>query len=323
MWKNKKLPIILSIGLHVIIFSLLFLKLPHPKPAVNNNVNIVQAVVVSENQMQQNTPPAPPPKSLVPTLPENTIQHIEQVTLKQRDVPKTEVVKTLPKVDPVPPKDNPPVEEAKPVENTPVEEELPKINDQKLALAKQKLIEEKKKEKQKKEKEIKQQEQALAKQRREEEATRLQKEIASESTVAKAEKAQEEAKPAEETTEDEATNNDTTSEKKESTPTSASASQPGEIDKYKQMIVQNISRKWIMPETEDKNLACQLLVHLGPGGIVLSVDVLKESGDENLDRSARNAIMKASPLPVPENLDLFDNFRALRLTFRPQGIISG
>lgn len=310
MWQEKKIPIILSVVLHIVIFSLLFVKFPHSKTIASKNVNIVQAVAINESQLQ----PAPqPPKSTVPTLPEDTIRHIEQTTLKQNDVPKTEVAKTLPKEEP-PPK---PVEEVK---SEPVEMEQPKIDE---ALQKQKLLEiAKKKEEQKRKKEIKRHEQELAKQRRAEEALNLQKALAAETKAAKTEE-ESTADTTDKDQEEESESTTETSEKNEPSKAQVSANQEGEVDKYKQMIVQTISRKWIMPETEDKNIACQLLVHLGPGGVVLSVDLLKESGDENLDRSARNAIMKASPLPVPDNLDLFDNFRALRLTFRPQGIVSG
>ncbi len=96
----------------------------------------------------------------------------------------------------------------------------------------------------------------------------------------------------------------------------------GEIDKYKQLIVTAIGRRWLMPEVGEAALACQVLVNVGPGGIVLSVDIIKGSGNSQLDHSATSAIMKSSPLPVPDDRNLFDNFRALRLTFRPKGIVT-
>lgn len=96
-----------------------------------------------------------------------------------------------------------------------------------------------------------------------------------------------------------------------------------EIDKYKVLIVQAISQEWIIPEGVDKDENCKLLINLGPGGVVLSVQVIQMSQNQILDRSAQTAIWKASPLPVPQNKELFDNFRVIQLTVHPQEILSG
>jgi colicin import membrane protein len=93
-----------------------------------------------------------------------------------------------------------------------------------------------------------------------------------------------------------------------------------EIDKYKALILQTISSYWIVPENLDKGLFCQLLVHVGPGGVVLKVDLIRSSGNYLLDSSAKSAVLKASPLPVPTDPSLFDNFRLIKLTVRPEGI---
>lgn len=95
-----------------------------------------------------------------------------------------------------------------------------------------------------------------------------------------------------------------------------------EVDKYKAVIISTISRSWLVPPQANKNLSCQLLVKIGPGGVVLDVKTLKSSGDILLDRSARTAVLKASPLPVPSKPELFDKFRELKLTVRPEKIIS-
>ncbi len=322
--KDKKLAIFLSVGLHVIVFSLLFIKLPHSHPRLAKNVNVIQAVAVSEPAHQAKAEKEP---SHVPMLTENTIRHIEQTALKQTESTPVPISKPLPaQTTPPPIEDLPPVK--KPVETKeppPVQE--PKIDEQAQLLAKQKVAEEKKRVEQQRKEELKRQEAELTKKRKAEEAKQLQKELAAE-TKQEETKASEESKASEETEANDDNANDETDAKEakgdSNAPTkTAAADSSGELDKYKQMIIQSISRKWIVPEAVADNVACQLLVHLGPGGVVISVDVLKESGDANLDRSARNAIMKASPLPVPESADLFDNFRALRLTFRPEGIVSG
>lgn len=93
-----------------------------------------------------------------------------------------------------------------------------------------------------------------------------------------------------------------------------------EIDRYRALIQEAIRMVWHVPDNVDPNLVSQLLVRLAPGGDVLEVRISKSSGNDVLDRSARTAVLKASPLPVPDNAVLFDNFRELRLTVRPQGI---
>lgn len=313
--KEKKLAIILSVGLHIIVFGLLFIKLPHSQPKLAKNVNIIQAVAISESSTKAKEP------SHVPALAENTIRRIEQTTLKQPDVPKIPIAK------PIIPEETTPTKTMEPVkkiiqEPQPVELQQPKIDEQAKLLAKQKQAEEKKKADEKHQQEIKQHEAELAKQRRDEETDRLQKEVAAEAkTSPKEADVQEETASTEES--DDSVKTEANEGDKESTKNVTASNTQGELDKYKQMIIKSISRKWILPEDVAEDLSCQLLVHLGPGGVVINVDVLKESGDTNLDRSARNAIMKASPLPVPETSDLFDNFRSLRLTFRPEGIVSG
>jgi colicin import membrane protein len=116
-----------------------------------------------------------------------------------------------------------------------------------------------------------------------------------------------------------------TEEKSESaTAESAAAAQnQGEIDKYKTLIIQAISQKWIVPENLSKGLEAKLLVTLAPGGMVVNVKIVKSSGDEVLDRSAETAVYKASPLPVPNDSTLFNQFRTINLIVHPEGIIAG
>lgn len=92
----------------------------------------------------------------------------------------------------------------------------------------------------------------------------------------------------------------------------------GIIDKYRALILQAISQHWLVPPGVSKKLSAVFLVQLAPGGVVLSVQLVKSSGNAVLDRSAQNAINQASPLPVPKNPAVFDKMRSLRLTVRPE-----
>jgi|SRR3990167_1665097 len=97
----------------------------------------------------------------------------------------------------------------------------------------------------------------------------------------------------------------------------------GVIDKYKALILQSISQHWLVPPHADKSMFSELLIHLAPSGMVLDVQLVKSSGDSALDRSARAAIFKASPLPVPDNADEFAPFRQFVLKVRPKDILAG
>ncbi len=95
----------------------------------------------------------------------------------------------------------------------------------------------------------------------------------------------------------------------------------GEINKYKALILQAISEHWIIPTQANKSLYCELMIRLAPGGMVLDVQVTKTSGDPSLDKSARAAVLKASPLPVPPNLNDFEAFRQFILKVKPENIL--
>lgn len=92
----------------------------------------------------------------------------------------------------------------------------------------------------------------------------------------------------------------------------------GEVNKYKSLIISAISRQWILPENADSSLSSQFRIELAPNGSVLNVELIKTSGDPILDRSAKSAIYKASPLPVPIDEDAFKVFKKISLTVRPQ-----
>ena len=96
----------------------------------------------------------------------------------------------------------------------------------------------------------------------------------------------------------------------------------GEVNKYKALILQAISEHWLIPAGADKKLYCELLIRVAPGGMVLDVQVTKGSGDPALDSSARAAVLKASPLPVPENREAFAAFRQFVLKVKPENILA-
>jgi colicin import membrane protein len=92
----------------------------------------------------------------------------------------------------------------------------------------------------------------------------------------------------------------------------------GVVDRYKALITHAISQQWILPDHADSRLSSQFRIKLAPNGAVLEVSLIRSSGDSILDRSAQSAIYKASPLPVPSDPELFNLFRDISLTVRPQ-----
>lgn len=95
-----------------------------------------------------------------------------------------------------------------------------------------------------------------------------------------------------------------------------------EIERYTQLITQAVGRHWILPENFDEKTYCIFIIKLAPNGSVLDVKLVRSSGDELLDRSARSAVYKASPLPVPKDPEVFATFREIRLKVRPEGYLS-
>jgi colicin import membrane protein len=95
----------------------------------------------------------------------------------------------------------------------------------------------------------------------------------------------------------------------------------GEVNKYKALILQAISEHWIVPSQANKKLYCELMIRVAPGGMVLDVQVTKTSGDPSLDSSARAAVLKSSPLPVPKDSGAFEPFRQFVLKVKPENIV--
>jgi colicin import membrane protein len=96
----------------------------------------------------------------------------------------------------------------------------------------------------------------------------------------------------------------------------------GEVNKYKALILQAISEHWIIPTQSDKRLFCELMIRVAPGGLVLDVQITKSSGDPALDSSARAAVLKSSPLPVPSEPAAFNAFRQFALKVKPENILA-
>jgi len=84
---------------------------------------------------------------------------------------------------------------------------------------------------------------------------------------------------------------------------------------YQTMIKQKVTRNWARPGTAQDDLSCAVAVTQVPGGEVLSAKVIDSqcNGDAFVKRSVEAAVMRASPLPQPDNPLLF--LRNFTITF--------
>ncbi|MGH8618064.1 MAG: cell envelope integrity protein TolA [Burkholderiales bacterium] len=88
--------------------------------------------------------------------------------------------------------------------------------------------------------------------------------------------------------------------------------------KYIAAIREKIKRFVILPPNIQGNPEGEFDVILLPGGEVLDVRLRKSSGNKAYDEAVERAIRKAQPLPIPPDPTQFQQFRELRLAFRPQ-----
>lgn len=95
----------------------------------------------------------------------------------------------------------------------------------------------------------------------------------------------------------------------------------GIVNKYQALIIQAVSEHWIIPPQSNKKRYALLMIRLAPSGNVLDVQVTKSSGDLALDNSARAAVLKASPLPVPRDPQAFEPFRQFTMKAKPENIL--
>jgi len=94
------------------------------------------------------------------------------------------------------------------------------------------------------------------------------------------------------------------------------ASESGALAEYRDLIMQKVARNWIRPPGAAAGLECVLTVAQIPGGQVVGVNIESCNADATVRRSIEAAVLKASPLPLPDDPALFD--RNLRFTFKPE-----
>ncbi|MDH5571111.1 MAG: cell envelope integrity protein TolA, partial [Gammaproteobacteria bacterium] len=94
-----------------------------------------------------------------------------------------------------------------------------------------------------------------------------------------------------------------------------------EIKRFQGLIKREVTRRWIVPNLNVKNLSCDVKVRIIPSGDVIDVKIIKSSGNQAFDRSVEAAVYKAAPLPVPTvESGLFEEFREVIFSFDPKNV---
>ena len=88
-----------------------------------------------------------------------------------------------------------------------------------------------------------------------------------------------------------------------------------EVEKYQVLIQQTIQRNWNVDDSM-RGKSCELTIRVAPSGFVKSVDTGR--GDANVCRSAQNAVLKATTLPVSEDPEIYEQMSTIKLTVKPQ-----
>ncbi|RTZ60609.1 MAG: cell envelope integrity protein TolA [Gammaproteobacteria bacterium] len=90
-----------------------------------------------------------------------------------------------------------------------------------------------------------------------------------------------------------------------------------EFNRYAARIQAKVESNWRY--SGQQCLTAKVLVQLAPGGVVRNVRVIRGSGDPVFDRSVEAAFLRASPLPLPPDPQLFEFYREIEFLFNPCG----
>lgn len=84
-------------------------------------------------------------------------------------------------------------------------------------------------------------------------------------------------------------------------------------------IANKIRRLIVVPSNVADDARVEFAVTMSPDGLIQNLRLISSSGNAAYDNAVKRAILKAQPLPVPQEAALFNKFREMRLTFMPKG----
>ena len=92
---------------------------------------------------------------------------------------------------------------------------------------------------------------------------------------------------------------------------------------YSAYVMERIEANWNRPPSARRGMQAELIIKLVPTGQVVSVALVKSSGNKAFDRSAEQAVYKVDKFDKLQKLDIqiFEkSFRRLHLVFRPDDL---
>ncbi|MCI0508960.1 cell division and transport-associated protein TolA [Chromohalobacter marismortui] len=310
-------PVLLAIGVHIAALMLTVIKWPESTPDPTSS-SVVQATLVraetATNQPQQ-TKDATPPATSQPKDQEDASQPAASPPPEPSDQPTAESDVQIP--DEV-------VEEAK-AQAQRLQEEARRAAQQraeaerqrqKEAAQRQAQAEAERKRQAQAEAERKRQAQAEAERKRQAQAEAEQKRQAqAEAEQKRLAALAERAAQANASSLDELI-----SEEQQSIANAEQASEAA--NGFKNLVRRYVEQSWNLPSNISSDLRAIVQIQLLPTGELVSATILQSSGNSTFDRSAINAIEKASPFREMSKLDasVRDQFREFNLDFNPEDI---
>ena len=95
--------------------------------------------------------------------------------------------------------------------------------------------------------------------------------------------------------------------------------QKAELASIKAAIAEKVNNKFIRPAEAVGRLKSTIRVKLRENGEIVSVETINGSGSDLFDKNAEHAVLASSPLPVPQDKELFNKeFRSFTFVFEPK-----
>jgi len=85
--------------------------------------------------------------------------------------------------------------------------------------------------------------------------------------------------------------------------------------RYAALLSARFERNWVRPAQAHKGLSCEVKVSQVPGGVVTAVKIAHCNGDGAVEQSIIQAVYRSSPLPPPEDMNVFE--REFTVVFAP------
>ena len=291
-------------GLHLLLFVFLVIGVrctPQMKPPP-----VIEALVITGQNQEGKLKTEPPPPPVEEPEPEP--EPVPEPTPEPEPVPEPEP-KPEPEPEPEPPPPDPAIEKRK------QEEAERKLQEERVkreqGIKRQAEIQRKKAEEERKKKEAEEERKKKEDERkRKEEEERKKKEEERKRKEEERKRKEEEQRRLKQMMEDELSRE---------AEARAEAARIGEVQKtWAQQLNEHIRSRWLRPPGLPQGLRCQVRIEILPNGEVVSVTIIRSSGNPAFDVSVENAVYKSSPLPLPSDPKAFE--RVLEPIFTPESL---